>query len=79
MKGHPLDYTAMKHINTRTMKKMVKAFVESGQQEEVVVVSPRIRREGHHRIVTKLIRKIYRVVYDKRVVRKDFTTVPYGY
>ncbi|MCP3666869.1 MAG: hypothetical protein GY696_30980, partial [Gammaproteobacteria bacterium] len=79
VKGHPLDYTAMKHINARTMKRMVRAFVKSGQQEEVVVVAPRIRREEHHKIVTKLMRKVYRVVYDKRIVRKDYTTVPFGY
>ena len=79
VKGHPLDYTAMKHINARTMKEMVQAFVKSGQQNVVVVVSPRIMRSGHHIIVTRLVRKIYRVVYDKRVVRKDYTTVPYGY
>ncbi|MCP3664718.1 MAG: hypothetical protein GY696_19870, partial [Gammaproteobacteria bacterium] len=30
VKGHPLDYTAMKHINARTMKRMVRAFVKSG-------------------------------------------------
>ena len=79
VKGHPLDFTAMKHINARTMKKMVIAFVKSDQQKEVVVVSPRIQRVEHHVLVTRLVRKVYRVVYDKRVVKKDFTTLPYGY
>ncbi len=65
----------MKHVNSEVMKKMVKDFVKSGQQEEVIVVAPRIRQEDHHRIVTMLIQKIYRVVYDKRVVRNDFTTL----
>ena len=79
VKGHPLDYTAMKHINAKTMKIMVKAFVKSGNQEEVVVVSPRIQRVGHHLLVTRLVRKTYRVVYDKRVAQKDYSTLPFGY
>ncbi len=79
VKGHPLDFTSMKHINARRMKRMVKAFVRSGNQEEIVVVSPRIQRTGHHRLVTRLVRKVYRVVYDKCVVQNDFTTLPYGY
>jgi len=79
VKGHPLDYTAMKHINARHMKKMVQAFVKSNRQDQVTVVAPRIQREGHHKLVTRLVRKVYRVVYDKRVVNKDYSTVPFGY
>jgi hypothetical protein len=79
VKGHPLDFTSMKHINAKTMKKMVKAFVKSGCQEEIAVVAPRIQRTDHHVMVTRLVRKCYRVVYDKRVVQKDFSTLPYGY
>jgi len=79
VKGHPLDFTAMKHINAGTMKRMVKAFVKSHRQDEVVVVSPRIQRVDHHVLVTRLVRKTYRVVYDKRVVCDDYSTLPYGY
>jgi hypothetical protein len=79
VKGHPLNYTALKHVIAQTMKRMVKAFVKSGNHDEVVVVSPSIQRVDHHKVVTRLVRKSYRVVYDKRVVKSDFTTVPYGY
>ncbi len=79
VKGHPLDFTSMKHINAKRMKRMVKAFVRSGKQEEIVVVSPRIQRTGHHQLVTRLVRKVYRVVDDKCVIQKDYSTLPYGY
>ncbi len=79
VKGHPLNFTAIKHVNVKTMKKMVKSFVKSGLQDEVVVVTPQIQAVDQHKMVTKLVRKSYRVVYDKRVVNKDYTTVPYGY
>jgi hypothetical protein len=79
VKGHPLDFAAMKYINAKTMKRMVKAFVKSGSQDEVVVVAPRIQRVDHHVLVTRLVRKTYRVVYDKRVVCDDYSTVPFGY
>jgi hypothetical protein len=79
VKGHPLDFTAMKHINAKRMKQMVMAYVKSGCQSEVSVVTPRILRDGHHKLVTRLVRKVYRLVYDKRVVKPDYSTVPYGY
>ena len=79
VKGHPLNFTSMKHVNAKNMKRMVKAFVLSGQKKEVIVVMPRIQRMDHHKLVTRLVRKVYRVVYDKRVVKSDYTTVPYGY
>jgi hypothetical protein len=79
VKGHPLNFTALKHVNAQTMKRMVKAFVKAGRSDEVVVVTPSIQRVGHHKLVTRLVRKTYRVVYDKRVVCSDYTTLPYGY
>ena len=79
VKGHTLDYNTMKNVNSDEMRKMVFAFVQAKQQKEVTVVTPRIVRVDHHKVVTRLVRKVYRVVYDKRVVLDDFTTIPYGY
>ena len=79
VKGFPLDYTTMKHINASNMKNKVRAFVKSGNQEETSVINWRIRRLPDYRIVTRLERKKYRVVYDKRVARRNYYTHPYGY
>ena len=79
VKGVPLNFTSVKHVNFNIMKRKVQAFVRTGAQEETSVVSWRIRRLPDHRVVTRAERKKYRVVYDKRVVKRDYTTVPYGY
>jgi predicted MarR family transcription regulator len=79
VKGICLDYTTVKHINARAMKRKVHAFVKGGNEEETSVVSWKIRRLSDHKIVTRAERKKYRVVYDKRIVLRDFTTHPYGY
>lgn len=30
-------------------------------------------------LTTKTMQKVYRMVYDKRIIRDDLTTIPYGY
>lgn len=61
------------------LQRMVLAFVKNGCKEEVEIVQRSILRTKEHKIVTRNTKKNYRVVYDKRRVLDDFTTVPYGY
>jgi len=79
VKGFSLDYVTSKQINFKTLRQKVKQFVREKEQEPIKVVHHQIGRQSDHTIVTKTTAKNYRVVYDKRVVRPDFTTLPYGY
>ena len=80
VKGFPLDFTSLKHINAISMKNKVKAFVKNGCHEIIPVVQPMIRTmPKDNKKVTMMVRKQWKVVYDKRMVLPDFTTLPYGY
>ena len=54
---------------------------EADDEELIVPVhySHCIRRNGPGKVLTKAIVKDYRLVYDKRIIRSDLTTLPYGY
>ena len=40
----------------------------------------KITRDAKRRkIINKREKKIYKMIYDKRIVKKDFTTLPYGF
>ena len=79
--GFVLTTIVMKQLNFDNMRRMLFAFVKHGCKEEFVLVTvPRIERVAvTHQIVTKIVPKKYRVVYDKRVVLDNFCTVPFGY
>jgi len=80
VRGITLTQTTSKRINFKTLRKMVKRFVQHGEQDEINVISNKIdRTRKTHEIVTKSAIKKFRVVYDKRIVRRNFTTVPYGW
>jgi len=79
VKGFSLDYVTSTQISFTTLRQKVKNFVHNQAQEPIKVVHHQIGRQPDHSIVTKTMAKNYRVVYDKRVVRPDFTTLPYGF
>jgi len=79
VRGFSLNYGVAKDINYGALRRMVKAFVLSGGKEIVTVKEQRIRREKNRQVVTKTVKKDYRVVYDKRKLLPDFTTLPFGY
>ena len=82
IRGITLTYDATKILNIDTMRDLVDSYVVDGDRHEKVTINIpyKITRDKKEKnIVTKRTKKDYRVVYNKRVVKENYETVPYGY
>ena len=81
IRGITLNYDASKTINVDVMRHLVELYVDCNIQDKVTINIPyKITRDKKEKnIVTKRTKKDYRVVYNKRVVKDNYETVPYGY
>ena len=81
IRGITLDYAATKKLNLDVMRHLVHSHVNCHTEEKVTVDIPfKITRDKKERnIVTKKMKKDYRVVYNKRVITENYETLPYGY
>ena len=81
IRGITLNYDATKKINMDVMRHLVDSRVNGYNEEKVTVVNPyKITRDKKEKnIVTKKMKKDYRIVYNKRVITENYGTLPYGY
>ena len=82
IRGISLTYDATLTLNINTMRDLVDSYVVDGDHHEKVTITIpyKITRDKKEKnIVTKRTKKDYRVVYNKRVVKENYETVPYGY
>ena len=81
IRGITLDYAATRKLNLDIMRHLVHSHVNCHTEEKVTVDIPfKITRDKKERnIVTKKMKKDYRVVYNKRVITENYGTLPYGY
>ena len=81
IRGITLNYDASKTINVDVMRHLVELYVDCHIQDKVTINIPyKITRDKKEKnIVTKRTKKDYRIVYNKRVVKENYETVPYGY
>ena len=81
IRGITLNYDACKTINVDVMRHLVELYVDCHIQDKVTINIPyKITRDKKEKnIVTKSMKKDYRIVYNKRVVKDNYETVPYGY
>jgi len=80
VRGFTLNYDASQIVNFKSMREALHAWKNNIKSADLITVMAQIRRHKHQaRIFTKTMRKQYSVVYNKRLVKKDFTTRPFGY
>ena len=77
VKGITLNQRNIQGVHFPALKEMVLNYF--AEQREVKVSEKRIMRTKDHRIVTRKVFKTWRMVYDKRQLLCDFTTIPWGY
>lgn len=79
VRGITLNSTTGKRLNFSVLKELVLHYLNTGTRDNIDIVMDRIQREPDRTVVTKTLRKRYRVVYDKRRVLRNGSTLPYGY
>ena len=83
IRGITLDYSASGKLNHDTIRELVHTHcneLEASEKKVTIDMPFKImRNKKEKRIVTKRMKKDYRVVYNKRVVNENYDTVPYGY
>ena len=76
VRGFTLNFKNCKIINF----KAIKDIVVHGQEGKTVVNPNKISRDARKRkIYNRVESKKYKMVYNKRVILPDLSTVPYGY
>ena len=81
IRGITLDYAATGKLNHDVVRALVHLHVNGDTDAKVTVDIPfKITRDKKEKkIVTKKMKKDYRIVYNKRVITENYTTLPYGY
>ncbi len=81
VRGITLNHEAAKKINPEVIRALVYLYTECDTKAKVTVDIPfKITRDKKKKIiVSRRMTKDYRIVYDKRVIAKNFGTLPYGY
>lgn len=78
IRGFTLNYKNSLILNFNAVKEMI----EELEMTSSITVTNRnkITRDANRRkVLSKIETKMYCLVYDKRVIQSDYTTLPYGY
>ena len=78
IRGITLDYAATGKLNHDVVRALV--HLHTNCDTDAVDMPFKITRDKKEKnIVTKKMKKDYRVVYNKRVITENYETLPYGY
>ena len=75
IRGITLNYSTSLHIGFDTVKHIVDF------PDDVVSTSRShiVRDSKERQLMTRTLRKDYKMVFDKRAIQPDYTTLPFGY
>ncbi|GFR34105.1 uncharacterized protein TNCT_314611 [Trichonephila clavata] len=78
IRGFTLNFQNSLVLNYNSVKELVKSVDET---RFMTVTNPRkiTRDKKKRKVENKIETKKYKMVYDKRVIQEDFSTLPYGY
>ena len=80
VRGFCLNYSASQVVNMDSMRQVLYDWQNKRESLPMTTYKTMISRNKYTAIVyTHTMAKTYALVYNKRVVHPDFTTVPYGY
>jgi hypothetical protein len=76
VKGFSLNFKASKKIDFDRIKQIV---CHMREERINITQSTIVRDKTDWSLKTKSTDKVYRMVYDKRIIREDLSTIPYGF
>ena len=79
IKGLSLNFETNQLINFNSMKRLIDEFILNKRIDEILVKQHKFVTNPYNEIKTITIDKLFKLVYDKRMVNRDYTTLPYGY
>ncbi|XP_072051701.1 uncharacterized protein [Amphiura filiformis] len=81
VRGITLNVRNSELVNYSTLERMVRGLKSGEQEERVTVTDPHriVRNVKTKNIESRVSKKDYRVVFDKRWIVNGFETLPYGY
>ena len=82
IRGITMDYSASQKLTHDVFRELVRLYCDPSEENEKVTIDMPckiMRNKKEKKIVTKRMKKDYRPVYNKRVVKENYETVPYGY
>ena len=79
VRGFSLNYRSSLILNFQSMKDSLYAWKDKKPVELITVKTELCRDKHDPKVYNRVISKHYGVIYDKRRVLPDFTTLPYGF
>ena len=79
VRGFSLNYKSSLILNFESMKEALVAWKRNEKKELVTVKTELVRDKYKPKVFNRFISKHYGVVYDKRKVLPDFTSIPFGF
>ena len=74
-----MNYKSSLILNFESMKEALVAWKRNEKKELVTIKTEIVRDKYKPKVFNRVISKHYGVVYDKRQVLPDFTSIPFGF